>query len=330
MNKNNFEQLPRHDKLLSKIMAFYATIWKDRRQDGIHNIWLDNFKNDSSLIAPTEKLNALFLLSKFMYFGNLEMRELLKCIYRDLFKYPIISYLRKTNSNTTDINFLNKAFELELKKTRFLGVGNPSESGVHLLYYFRQENELHKDLFINTHEIIKSVVKIERDENGGEKRYLKASIKDKSIKRYIFLDDFCGSGTQAKQYSSDFVEKLKKLDSSIEINYLMLFGTKEGIKEVRDKTKFDRIEAIFTIDDTFKCFSDSSRYFMEKIEGINKEDCKVQCTKYGNKIYPSHPLGYKDGQLLLGFFHNTPDNTLPIFWCDSENWKPIFKRYSKI
>ena len=42
-------------------------------------------------------------------------------------------------------------------------------------------------------------------------------------------------------------------------------------------------------------------------------------------------LGFKDCQLLLGFNHNTPDNTLPIFWYDEKNynWYPIFKRYKK-
>jgi hypothetical protein len=43
--------------------------------------------------------------------------------------------------------------------------------------------------------------------------------------------------------------------------------------------------------------------------------------KYGKKLYKNHMLGYKDSQLLLGLEHNTPNNTLPIFWSE-KGWNP--------
>ena len=323
------DTLPIYDKLLHKVMTYYATIWKDRRSsDKIHNEWLDNFKGAST--EEKEKLHALFLLSKFMYFGNVELRELLKCIFRDLFKYPIVAEIRRNNGNSKDVDLINEIFQEELAKTRFLGVGNPSESGVHLLYYFRQENGLGKNSFINTHEIFSSNLIKEKDENGIDiSRIDDIKIKNLSIKRYIFIDDFCGSGTQAKDYSKEIVEKIKYMNSDIEVNYLMLFGTEDGIKSVKKETKFDRVESVFSIDNTFKCFSDVSRYFNKPLDEIEKEFCLEMCRKYGNLLCPSHPLGYRDGQLLLSFFHNTPDNTLPIFWAEN-TWTPIFKRFHKI
>ena len=51
------------------------------------------------------------------------------------------------------------------------------------------------------------------------------------------------------------------------------------------------------------------------------------CVKYGEQW--GDPLGYNDCQMLLGFHHNTPNNTLPIFWRE-KNWTPIFKRYAKL
>ena len=54
------------------------------------------------------------------------------------------------------------------------------------------------------------------------------------------------------------------------------------------------------------------------------------CEKYGSTLWNMHPLGYKDGQLLLSLFHNTPDNTLPIFGVENTTWTPIFKRFHKI
>lgn len=322
------DTLPIYDRLLNKVMTYYATIWKDRRSDKIYDEWLNNFKDAST--EEKEKLHALFLLSKFMYFGNIELRELLKCVFRDLFKYPIVAEVRRNNGNSKDVALINRLFKEELSKTRFLGVGNPSESGVHLLYYFRQENNLEKNSFINTHEIFKTNVIKETDANGIDTSRVDVKIKNTDIKRYVFIDDFCGSGTQAKDYSKEIVEQIKHINKDIEVNYLMLFGTEDGISSVKSETKFDRVETIFSIDNSFKCFSDVSRYFCKTIDEIEKDFCQTMCKKYGDELWAMHPLGYKDGQLLLSLFHNTPDNTLPVFWAESANWTPIFKRFHKI
>lgn len=322
------DTLPIYDRLLNKVITYYATIWKDRRSDKIYNEWLKNFKGASC--EEKEKLHALFLLSKFMYFGNIELRELLKCVFRDLFKYPIVAEIRRRNGNNKDIAFIDAMFKDELSMTRFLGVGNPSESGVHLLYYFRQENNLEKGCFINTHEIFRNSVIKEKDANGIDTSRVDVRIKDTKIKRYVFIDDFCGSGTQAKEYSKDIVEQIKHINKNIEVNYLMLFGTEEGISSVKNETLFDNVATVFSIDKSFKCFSDTSRYFCKSIDEIEKDFCKEMCKKYGNELWEKHPLGYKDGQLLLSFFHNTPDNTLPVFWAENASWIPIFKRFHKI
>jgi hypothetical protein len=55
---------------------------------------------------------------------------------------------------------------------------------------------------------------------------------------------------------------------------------------------------------------------------------------YGRELWRLYPLGYRNGQLLVGFHHNTPDNTLPIVWkddirCRGRPWEPVFRRYWK-
>lgn len=304
------------EQLLSKIRVYADTIWKDKKINGQHEPWLQNFINSDSHIQEKQKINALFLLSKFTYMGNDETRAMLKSIFRDMFKYEIVKQIRFHNSDTVDIDFIDSEFNNELSRTRFLGVGNPSESGIHLLYYFRQENKLSKQFFINTHEVLNiDVSPIE--------------LRDADIKRYIFLDDFCGSGSQAVSYSTSLIEKIKTIDSSIECCYYMLCGTTEGINHVKRNTKFDKVDAVFCLDETFKCFGPASRYYVDvDTSVIDKDFSKDFCHHYG-AIISRYPLGYRDGQLLIGFFHNTPDNTLPIFWSEND-WIPIFKRYDKI
>lgn len=308
------------DDFIKNLKVFNEVLWEGKVTRVTIDKWLENFCNkQTDHHGLGEHLYALYLLNQFMYFGNKEIKELLKALYRDLCKYPIIQEIRKNNSDTKDMDLINRSFEKELKKTRFLGIGNPSESGYHLLYYFRQENSLPKELFIHTHQIFS--------------RYSASplALRDNDISRYIFIDDIAGSGTQAKDYSREILTDIKNLKANIKVSYYLLFATRQALKEIRDNTAFDSVQAIFELDETFKCFDINSRYFSPN-GAIDKNFAENMCRKYGNNLYPGCPLGYKDGQLLLGFHHNTPDNVLPIFWYDEPgaSWIPIFRRYPKI
>lgn len=154
------------------------------------------------------------------------------------------------------------------------------------------------------------------------------------ISRYIFLDDFCGSGKQGSEYSKDLVEDIKRLNPNSFVAYYVLFATTDGIEKVKTQTKFDAAQAIFELDPSFKCFSSDSRFFRLSPPEIDQGFCMGMSRTYGEKLVaPIHALGYEDAQLLIGFHHNTPDNTLPIIWCDEPGgiaWKPIFRRYPKL
>lgn len=327
-----YDELPFYDKLKVKIHAYYQTIWREKWKEGTDQAedWLKNFSDDDDGNLEKERINMLYLLSKFMYFGNDELRQLLISLYRDLFKYPIVAAIRQANRNTLDTELINTEFEKELNATRFLGVGNPSESGVHMLYYFRQECKLSKKYFINTSDIFQTTVTTEILSDKSERTYLKSEITDKKINRYVFIDDFCGSGSQATGYLKNLVENVKFENKDIEMNYLMLFGTENGINAVRNLKIFNKVEAVFTIDDTFKTFSNDSRYYkISPNDVIDKDFSKLTASKYGVNLF-NPPLGYGNCELLLGLYHNTPDNSLPIFWSEENEWKPIFKRYHKI
>jgi hypothetical protein len=307
------------EKLYTKLLSLSESIWEGKVKKPHIDEWLSNFKEDEPNV-PSERLHVLYLLQQFMYFGNRQIRELIKALYRDLYKYPIVEKIRRDNRDTNDVQFIFRAFCEELQKTRFLGMGNPSESGHYLLYFFRQENKLPKSLFIHSHQVFN--------------RYGATAIDLRSpeVNRYVFIDDMCGSGTQASEYSEQILEDLKRLNPKAETAYYTLFSTTVGLSEVRDNTHFDRVECIFELDDSFKCFSAESRYFKPKDVRIDPQFALDICKKYGEKLLPDHPLGYKDGQLLLGLHHNTPDNSLPIFWYDEPDvlpWIPIFRRYTK-
>lgn len=305
-------------EFLARIKVLHDTVWEGHASGPAVQQWLGNFTCPPD--APDERLHALCLLSQFMYFGSRQMRVLLKALYRDKYKYPIVEQIRRANEDTLDVPFIQAQFQQTLDATRFLGIGNPSESGVHLLYYFRQENQLRKKYFINAHEIFSA---------EADKRILRFP----QVTRYVFIDDFCGSGSQGKRYSTDILAELKKLSPTSIVSYHVLFATSDGLNSLRSDTLFDAVECIYELDSTFKCFGSNSRYFKTTpVEGINKTEAEKMCRKYGAQLDNANPLGFGDCQLLIGFHHNTPNNTLPIIWFDEPGgppWTPIFRRYSK-
>ena len=325
MANNNYDK---------QIEVLNSTLWEYRALRPRIDEWLANFDNDQ------ERDYALYLLSRLMYFSSSNIRNLLKALYRDLYRYPIIQEIRKANANTLDEAFIEAEFKKELMHTRFLGVGNPSESGVHLLYYFRQENRITKRLFVNTDDVI------QRHADGSVS--LRSDFSDAT--RFVFIDDLCGSGQQATTDTNvrRCVDDIRSLKPDAKISYLMLFGMTEGIEVVKGSGFYDYAEAVIELDESYKCFSDVSRYFQD---GIHKKDVAEDIAYHHGyniiheylKLLGCDPkaqdlgaeknaLGFGNCQLLISMHHNTPDNTLPIIWFDEIEglWNPIFKRYNKV
>ena len=140
------------EKLESKIRLLNRTTWESRLTRSLVGDWVAQFDSGGDL-ASDEQLHALFLLSHFLYFGQLEIRSLLQSLFRDLIRAPMLRDIRKIKKDTLDLDEIYSEYKHRQKRMRFLAVGNPSESGMHLLYYFRQENSLPKKMFINAHEI---------------------------------------------------------------------------------------------------------------------------------------------------------------------------------
>jgi len=308
------------EALYTKIHRLNQKVWEGRVNRLNIQMWLDNFDGTVKPI-DAERKHMLFLLSNFMYFGSLQIRELLKAVFRDLYKYPIVHAIRKDNRDTRNLALIDGLFSGELSKSRFLGVGNPSESGCHLLYHFRQMNALPKEIFIHAHEIFRP------------KRFTgRWVLANKAIRRYVFIDDFCGSGDQVVGYCKQIIQQAKKQDPRVKFFYYSLFGCKKGVENVARRKLFDDVQCLVELDETFGCFHGMSRYFHAAPTEIDKGIAERICRKYGSRMMPGNPLGYGDCQLLLSFHHNTPDNTLPVFWWDevSPDWTPIFKRYPKL
>lgn len=287
--------------------------------------WANNFEGNILGNATDEQDHALFALTKFVYFGRRLVRELLKSLYRDHFEAPLMQRIRRNFGNTKDEVLLRKLFATELKATRFIGLGNPAESGAHLLYYFRQVNYLNKNLFAD----LKGLFSVTPDRASNDVFY---GLRDISVTRIILFDDLVGSATQVSQYLTTELRRIRKGNPSLDISFICLFATTEGLRRLNDENLFaGKASCIFELDESFKTHSPNCRYFSPSPAWFDILKFQAIASSYGNLLRPGMALGYKDSQLMLGFSHNTPDNTLPIFWDEGGRhpWSPVFPRFDK-
>lgn len=259
--------------------------------------WMSNFTGECLGNAEVEQKLALWLLLNFTYYTEKDVKKLCREAY--------FQFLREELRNSEFETKLdrNEKVKLILEDTLFVPLGNPSESGARILYDFRTENKLGKALF-------------------NEKR--------KKCRCLVLIDDVTISGQQAMDY-------LKKSDIEADKVYLIVFmATPEAIEAIEAENNLKIIYSIL-LDSRSSCFSDDSFVFQGEQEEKIKAMARTMCEYYGNKIMSAfsdvymngYSLGFDKGQQMFGFYYNTPDNTMPIFWCD-ENWKNIFMRYPKI
>lgn len=307
----------------SKLRILVEHAWDQEVRWPNIQAWKNNFSG-LAFDEIDEQLYGIFALSRFMYFSKRLIREMLKSLYRDHFESPLLQRIRRRCRGTRDSHLIRKLYEKELASTRFIGVGNPAESGAHLLYYFRQVNYLSKNLFVDFYSAFKPTI----DKAGN----IILTQCDPNVSRYVFFDDLVGSGTQASCYLSREFVKIRANNPHIELRFMSLFATSVGLEKMNSNKLFDgNAMCLFELDDSYKAFNPTSRYFINHPPWLSIDKLRQLATLYGRRLQPSRALGYKDGQLLLGFSHNTPDNTLAIFWDEGhlKPWHPVFARFDK-
>lgn len=286
------EELPSEETLLKQVMLTSETIWKgDQLNRRDVELWLSNFKGEVFPVDYERKL-ALWLLSNYVFYNSDEVKHLCKLLYKDFLHEMLLKPEFKGISPDVAIKSI-------MDSTRFYCLGKPGESSAYILYYFRQENNLSLTHFIST----------------------PTRLEDK-IKYVVFVDDVFLSGTQAELYWNQI-----KSDFPVgkEIILLSFFSTAEAVK-LLSKYTINVISSI-SLDDRSRCFSDSSAVFANFAS--HKDKCHQFSAHYGEKVAPGNPHGFGNGQYIFGFFYNTPDNTLPIFWSKHSGWNPIVRRYDK-
>ena len=306
-------------RIIQKLKTLSVVAWDGKCDYRLVTNWLQQFNGDSGVTKDIERLQMLYLLSNFLYFGPREIQELLRSLYRDLFKYRLVESIRLSHNDTTDTSIIHPLYLKALRATRFLGFGGPSASATHLLYDFRHQNGLPDRLFISPGDIFS-----DQPPNG---------LLDPSVRCYVFIDDFAGSGNQALRRGTEIVTRIRSEAPDVCAYYFLLFATTRALQTIETSGLFDQVDTVFELGDDFRVFSTNSLLYSAPASGISQSDTMIVADHYGRRLLPSHPLGYENGQLIVGFEHNVPNNTLPIFWhsgATDRPWVAPFPRHPRV
>lgn len=293
---NEFDGFPSEEELLNIIMHTSTTVWESELVEKDIENWLSNFKGEVYDIKYERRL-ALWLLSHFTFYNQHEVKHLCRVIYRDLLHLIV-------NGLDTNIMTIDDAIRHFFSKSNIISPEKTSGSGGFIAYYFRHENKLPMTLFNysidNINDTIENIILIDdvtmtKGELGQMHRFLNVA-KSKYPRKKFYL--------------------LTLVSSEASLNHLIKMFNIEIVTAIklddRDKA-FHKESDIFS---SFKNLIDIALKFAEH---------------YGKKInIPDvEPLGFGNGQYTFGFFYNTPDNSLPIFWGQINGWIPILRRYHK-
>jgi len=179
------------------------------------------------------------------------------------------------------------------------GIAN---SSFDYLYSFRQLNNISK---YNVIVDLKTFISTKRK-------------KFDSINNIVIVDDCCGSGNSLDTFIRNNIDNFR----GKHIYYLITYYMKES-KEIIDRIAEEQnieIDVIFINsgsrafdDDRFSDDRDNLRNVFERSSeelGIVKQYC----------------LGKYKSEALISFYNNTPNNTIGLFWFDSDKYFSLFPR----
>lgn len=287
--------------------------------------WLDNFTG-LAFDREYERKLALILAVHIVYYNEADICYLVKIAYRKLLHQIM----------TKEGIGIEKAAESIV----FYPLGSVSESGPFLSYYFRKENNLPVEFFVNS---------IENVANSS------------NVRNIVLLDDVSISGGQVSWYLKQMKRRetiWNKILQEKTLYALFLISTVKAQKELKNQKV--HLCAPILMDERSQCFKEESaiyKMFDKSVRDKLRMQSRFMTEKYGYKLLlkqylyngefqrlldqdktveaiknklKKDALGYDDSEILTVFEYNTPNNSLPIIWVETSEWIPLFKRYEKL
>ncbi|SEK51944.1 hypothetical protein SAMN05421666_1141 [Roseovarius nanhaiticus] len=158
----------------------------------------------------------------------------------------------------------------------------------------------------------------------GDLEKIRSYVEKKKISDLVLLEDFVGSGTQAKAAIKFAATTLP----NTRILLCPLIVCPVGDKTLAEEAeKFENVtyDPVLVLPETaFHTYSDDAA---ENETPIHKFLCGLNEKLEGDT--EKFMFGFMNTGAKVVMYSNCPNNTLPIFHHETENWKPLFPRVNR-
>lgn len=156
--------------------------------------------------------------------------------------------------------------------------------------------------------------------------FLKTYIVD-TISNFVLIDDIIGTGSTLRDFIVQLVKEFPDKFINRNIYILCLVVHPKGLNKMKTLEKELNIKIICLHSYQLKKAFAKGEIFTEEKKRI---EAKRIVREYEKKVAKRNDdvMGFQESEALVGFFHNTPNNTLSTFWEQEAkvNWYPIFPR----
>lgn len=264
--------------------------------------WLENF-------LPKEQDYALHLLNAFLFFSEPLIKQLLFAAFQGL-SMPVVLGKPRARARADWAAFLDSVLV-----TRVTGeMPSDADSGYIFSRLARQELGLPQDQIL-TPEM--AAAKILQQRSG----------------RIVFLDDFVGSGRQLiATWNRAMVihgtnisfRTLARAFSNVEFYYCPLICTEHGLKNASRECPEIHVRPGHLLPGTYNALHPNSVIWPPQL--LKEGAAFIEEASKRAGIPDDQWRGFHGLGLTLAFYHCIPDATLPIFYWNQNNWRPLMER----
>jgi hypothetical protein len=267
------------------------------------NGWLSNF-------AGRETEFAVHLLNAFVYFSSEMTEQLFKASFQRL-----SSKVAPRNAPYVQAEAQWRHFQQNVLVTHVTGeTPNDSDSGHIFARDARRHLGIPQTQIVSPDEALRILIQ-------------------RGPRPVLFVDDFVGSGDQFIATWTREVELSDGAPSSFDefsrvrgssFFFCPLLCTSLGRATLLSRCRSLSLCPAHVLDERYSAFSSESLVWPDRLRQQGVGFLEAASERAG--IPAGQRKGYRDLGLTLAFEHGVPDATLPLFYHDTNGWKPLVRR----
>lgn len=299
---------------ISKCKIFISFMLHQQQWSGLTKLEIDNWVANFEPANSKEYYYIYKLLTNIIYYSESDIINALREGIKDKLFYKELLNMQVTANFSLSQQTLSQEYHTNLEKTCFIPLLDsdaPFESSNYILRLCVQNN------FVSTHQSI-----FPND--------LLSYVHKNDVKNLVIIDDCVGSGNQLRKFwkfttiSDGRTLRQFCKDMNIKAYYLSLFGLKDSISDLQNEYNDLTIICVKKFAQTLQVFDDES-YVWDNIQEKNEALVYFNTFAENNSFSIS---GYNNLNLAIIMHRTIPNWSLPMFWKENSDWKPLMRRKS--